>query len=119
LQRVTAPEQSEVCPWYTLEPQIVEEVPVWEEAVEIFQNELGSIDPKELKAFHASEWKTFPQPHNTVKIGGWPNWLQAPEHSAPLLAQVVPCEETDFFWEAAFFFFVSPQGQFEMIGQFD
>jgi len=100
-------------------PHIVEEIPSWEDAVEIFQCELGSIDQKELRAFRDSEWNLFPQPHDTVKIGGWPNWIQAPEHQGLLLAQIVPSDEADFFCDAAYFVFISPQGSFEMIAQYD
>ncbi len=73
----------------TVAAEIVEETPSWGEAVEIFKAELGRIAPKELQAFRDEEWKNWPEPHNAIKIGGWPTWIQAPIVGAPLVAQIV------------------------------
>ncbi len=89
LERRGAPAQVHTYPWCKLESEIVEEVPSWEEAVALLNAELGPIDPNELRAFHDHERASLPSAGETIKLGGWPAWIQGPENDAPLLAQIV------------------------------
>lgn len=120
LTRRTAGNESYVHSWYKVLPEIVEEFPCWEEMVEIFASEIGLIDRKVLSAFREAEWQNRQHPLETVKIGGWPAWIKAPEREGPLLAQVASGEDfqTTLVDEGTLYIFVSPNGELEVLFQY-
>jgi hypothetical protein len=119
LRRGVADDKTAVLPRYRVQPEIVDEYPNWEELVEIFTSEIGAIDRKDLTAFRKSEWEGLPHPHERVKIGGWPAWVQAPAHQGPLLAQFAADDSSEIsFDEGTLYVFVSPLGSFEIHMQF-
>ena len=118
--RREADNENHVHPWYQVTPEIVEEYPSWEEVAGIFAAEIGPIDRKALDAFRDAEWPGVQHPHETVKIGGWPAWIQAPEREDTLLAQLASDENSDVALvdEGTLFIFVSPQGELDVIVQY-
>jgi hypothetical protein len=120
LERRQPPAGVETFPWCELESEIVEELPIWEETVELLKAELGPIAAKDLRQFHEKEWPKLPSATNTIKLGGWPAWIQSPENDTPLLAQIVSNEDADmcFVDEGSLYVFASGDDGFEAVLQY-
>ncbi len=98
----------------------MEEVPSWEEAVALLNAELGPIDPNELRAFHDHERASLPSAGETIKLGGWPAWIQGPENDAPLLAQIMSNDDADmcFVDGGTLYVFATDAGGYEVVLQY-
>jgi hypothetical protein len=121
LERRSAPDGKRPYPLFKLEPELVEELPCWDEAVEMLQAELGPIDRKALRTFQSTEWEGLPSPAARIKLGGWPAWIQAPETDSPLLAQIASTDETEMSFTDGGPIYVFAKGnvRFEVIVQYD
>jgi uncharacterized protein YwqG len=120
LTRRAAEKQDYVHPWCKVLPEIVEEYPCWEEVLEIFASEIGLIHQKDLKAFREEEYQRRQHPFKTVKIGGWPAWIQTPEREDPLLAQLASGDDAEIVLvdDGTLYIFVSPRGELDVLVQY-
>ena len=120
LTRRVAEKESQVHSWYKVRPEIVEEFPCWAEMLEILASEIGPIDRKVLKEFRETDWQHRQHAFETIKIGGWPAWIQAPEREDPMLAQLASNEDSEIVLvdEGNLYVFVSANGEFEVIDQY-
>jgi hypothetical protein len=120
VERRSAPDGVRTYRLCKIEAELVEELPCWEEAVQVLQAELGPIDQKALGKFHSSEWKVLPAPAAKVKLGGWPAWIQAPEADTALLAQIVSCDEAEmsFVDAGTIYVFATGNARFEVMMQY-
>jgi hypothetical protein len=107
-------------PWCLLESEIVAELPVWEETVALLKAELGPIAANDLRQFHDREWSKHSGPANTIKLGGWPAWIQACENDTPLLAQIVSTDAAQmcFVDEGSLYVFASGDDGYEVVLQY-
>src|SRR5262249_1378489 len=81
-----------------LKLEITEEVPCWVEMVELFEAELGDLEPAALEQFKKAEWKKYPAARNRIKVGGWPYWIQSPEVDSQFVAQLVSSDRADLLF---------------------
>jgi hypothetical protein len=120
LERRNPPAGVETHPWCQLESEIVEELPSWEEAVDLVKAELGPIAANELRWFHDHEWPKHQGAANVIKLGGWPAWIQSPESDRPLLAQIVSNDDADlcFIDEGSLYVFATANDRYEVVLQY-
>jgi hypothetical protein len=120
LTRGIAEDESAVLPWYRVRSEIVEEYPSWDDLVVALTSCVGPINRKDLAAFRKEEWERLPHPHEGVKIGGWPAWIQSPSSNDPFLAQIAANDspEISLVDEGSLFVFVSPSGGLEVFLQY-
>jgi uncharacterized protein YwqG len=112
--------ESYFSPWCKVVPKIVEEYPCWEEFAEIIASEIGPIKHEALEAFRDAEWQSRQHPHEAIKIGGWPAWIQETERDDPLLAQLASGDDSEIALTdgGTIYVFVSPQGELDVLIQY-
>lgn len=93
LQERKTPQADLVLPLLGLEPEVMDEVPTWQEMREILELELTDPKPHRLTSFHRREWPQFPEAREQIKLGGWPRWIQSAATELPLLAQLTSSDE--------------------------
>lgn len=65
---------------------------------DLFEIEIGEIDPKELKAFHRDQWPQFTAAHTGLKLGGWAAWVQGADSPDPLIVQIASDEDSNIMF---------------------